>query len=307
MIKGYEEFMESFSFEMTPTDRSEYAENNQMGFNDSEDALDELNWLLDNKYKDLDDQIYLYRLLFIEKDEEIDTSKLGDHWIIDPSIINHDFIKKIRETNDSPYIEPIVIKGLFNSKDLDWVNTLHNNMSYPNEEEVTTKSEPIKYEVLSLSQFSGINENLGFDLADQKYEIRFKKNTMVFATFINAQCGKEEYHGHNNEHPAKRRSNTSIKRDGNRNVDMEVFIEKGNRMVVNIDMIHSDGDNIDISGLSLSNILQFGDGFRGILDVREYATWIEYTTCDIILDPVTKNGSIISLSMDNIEIKGIHY
>lgn len=152
-----------------------------------------------------------------------------------------------------------------------------------------------------MKYLKSFNENLGFDLIPQQYEIRFKKDTIVFTTFIGVECGKKIYGEQRGHFP-----NTSIIKDGIRDVDMEILMEENDKMMINVDMVHAEEDIVDISGFSLCNTLQYQE-YHYELDIEEYSMSIKSSTCGIILDPLTKNGSMMSLSMNDVEIKGIHY
>ncbi len=164
MIKKYKQFLETFSYQVSEQERDSISKNISFGFNFPEDAREELNWLLDTDYpkgyKNMPEQVYLYRLLFLEDGKKLDSNRLGYHWIMNPEIIDKNFIETIRSTSDAPWVDPIIIKGLFNSEDLDWVDTIHHNMNFPSEQEITTKSEPISFEVYDgLEKFKNSEEN----------------------------------------------------------------------------------------------------------------------------------------------------
>jgi len=138
----------------------------------------------------------------------------------------------------------------------------------------------------------------------QHNENRFKKDTIVFTTFIGVECGKKIYGRAKNN--AYHSQNISIVKDGIRDVDMEILMEENDKMMINVDMVHDEEDIVDISGFSVCNTLQYQE-YHAELDIEEYSHSIKSSTCGIILDPLTKNGSMMSLSMNDVEIKGIHY
>ena len=153
---NFEKFLENHSVEISDDEREELSQKSN-GFNTKEDARDELDYLLDTDYpggyRNMPDHIKLYRIIFLDEESYIDEDKLGQHWIMNSDLIDDMFIKKIKETSGSGG-DPIIIQGTFITKDIDWKETLNNNMEFPREFEVTAGDlTPIDYKIYTLEKF----------------------------------------------------------------------------------------------------------------------------------------------------------
>lgn len=127
------------------------------GFNSREDAKEYLDDMLEY-YNGLDDIITLYRVIFLENKEDLDESFLGNHWTPEKHLMtDKDWLKRIREVNDSSYNEKeeYIIEAEFYKSDVNWEWTIHTNISFPYEEEImiNDNKNPIRYEVYSIEEF----------------------------------------------------------------------------------------------------------------------------------------------------------
>lgn len=153
---NFEKFLEH-NVTITDGEKQELVSQAQ-GFNSQEDAEKELNDILNTDYpygyKNIPDEMTLYRIIFIGDESGINEDELGRHWVMDKDLIDNDFIKKIRETSDAVG-EPHIIKGIFDAKGVDWKETLHNNMQFPREYEVTAGDlQPLQYKIYTLEEFT---------------------------------------------------------------------------------------------------------------------------------------------------------
>ena len=98
------------------------------------DLLDILSWL-----NGLPEEIILYRLLYVDDDEKIDKEFLGDHYTPNKKelLYNHYNKGSIYGGNEG---YPVLIKVKINKEQIDIFNTVHNNIYYPHEEEITLKN-----------------------------------------------------------------------------------------------------------------------------------------------------------------------
>lgn len=127
----------------------------QQGFNTREDAKEYLDSMIKH-YKSMGNTINLYRVIFVEDKGDIDSDNLGEHWT-HKEVIDTDWLRKIKETNDTPdYFKTYVIEGHFKMSDINWDYTLHTNMQFPNEEEITVKENPFNYKIYTLEEFNKI-------------------------------------------------------------------------------------------------------------------------------------------------------
>ena len=108
----------------------------QMGLSNEwaiEDLQSLLEWL-----NGLPDTITLYRLLYIDEDKEINKEELGDHYSTDKKELLYNHHNKGSIYSD--YGEnAILITVKINKDHIDTINTLHNNILYPHEQEITLK------------------------------------------------------------------------------------------------------------------------------------------------------------------------
>ena len=152
----FSKFLENYSVDRSEEERHQISLNAQ-GFNSDEDARTELDELLDTDYpggyRNMPDELQLYRVVFLNN-RALDMDDLGDHWLMNKNLIEDEqFIEKVRE-NSGAQGDPIVIVGKFITKDVNWKTTLHNNMAYPREYEVTvTDLDPIDYNIYGLEEF----------------------------------------------------------------------------------------------------------------------------------------------------------
>lgn len=153
---NFSKFLENYSVDRSEEERQQISTNAQ-GFNSDAEAREELDILLDTDYpigyRNMPDQLELYRIVFLN-DNPLDVDYLGDHWLMSKELIgDSEFIDKISE-NSGAQGDPIVIVGKFITEDVNWATTLHNNMAYPREYEVTvTDLDPIEYNIYELEEF----------------------------------------------------------------------------------------------------------------------------------------------------------
>jgi hypothetical protein len=129
------------------------------GFNTREDAEEHLDSLLNWNYKNLPNEIYLYRILFINDKNDLNISNLGHHWTLYyDNIDDDDWIDMIEQTNDSQG-DIYVLRAKFYFNDIDQEATLKNNILFPNEEEITLKKDayPIEYHLFGLDEIRKID------------------------------------------------------------------------------------------------------------------------------------------------------
>jgi len=108
----------------------------QMGLSEEwaiEDLQSLLEWL-----NELPDTITLYRLLYLNEGDEINKEELGDHYSDNKKELLYNHHNKGSIYGD--YGEnAILITVKVNKDQIDILNTLHNNIMYPHEQEITLK------------------------------------------------------------------------------------------------------------------------------------------------------------------------
>ena len=109
---------------------------NQMGLS-KEWAIEDLESLLE-WLNGLPDTITLYRLLYLTEEEKINKEELGDHYSDNKKELLYNHHNKGSIYGD--YGENAILLTVKVNKDqIDILNTLHNNIMYPHEQEITLK------------------------------------------------------------------------------------------------------------------------------------------------------------------------
>lgn len=108
--------------------------------------LDILDWL-----NGLPEETILYRLLYVDDDEKIDKEFLGDHYTPNKKelLYNHYNKGSIYGGNEG---HPVLIKVKINKEQIDIFNTIHNNIYYPHEEEITLKNKGKNVKIIDVTK-----------------------------------------------------------------------------------------------------------------------------------------------------------
>lgn len=119
----------------------------EMGF-DNDDALYELNDITDF-YDNLPETISLYRIVFADSKEEIDTQYPGSHFAMDKKDLLDSHYTSLRGSSygDNCY----VIKVKAQKQLIDNYESIKNNILYPNEQEVTLKNKGFGVDVIEIT------------------------------------------------------------------------------------------------------------------------------------------------------------
>ena len=122
---------------------------NQMGLNEEwaiEDLESLLEWL-----NGLPDTITLYRLLYLHEEDEINKEELGDHYSDNKKELLYNHHNKGSIYGD--YGENAILITVKVKKDqIDILNTLHNNIMYPHEQEITLKDKGKGTELIDIEK-----------------------------------------------------------------------------------------------------------------------------------------------------------
>ena len=108
--------------------------------------LEILDWL-----NGLPEETILYRLLYVGDDEKIDKEFLGDHYTPNKKelLYNHYNKGSIYGGNEG---HPVLIKVKINKEQIDIFNTIHNNIYYPHEEEITLKNKGKNVKIIDVTK-----------------------------------------------------------------------------------------------------------------------------------------------------------
>jgi hypothetical protein len=118
----------------------------EMGF-ENDDAMYELNNITDF-YDNLPNTLILYRVVFSDSEDEIDTQYPGNHYSMNKKNLIDSHYNSLR---DSSYgSKPFVIKVKVQKQLIDFYESIKNNILYPNEEEVTLKNKGFGADIIEI-------------------------------------------------------------------------------------------------------------------------------------------------------------
>ena len=120
----------------------------QMGLSNEwaiEDLQSLLEWL-----NGLPNIITLYRLLYIDEDKEINKEELGDHYSTDKKELLYNHHNK-GSIYGGHWGDPVLLTVKIKKDQIDIFNTLHNNILYPHEQEITLKNKGKGSELMDVS------------------------------------------------------------------------------------------------------------------------------------------------------------
>lgn len=167
-IGPLKESMTTNSFKLTKSDINRYIE---LGLNSAYDnyemAHDGLMNILDG-LKKLPNIITLYRIVFIESLDDLNTQELGSHYVLDKDDLESSHYSSPHDgANGNPFM--ISVKAQKNM--IDFNTTITNNIQYPHETEITLKNNgegillldkrPLKTQDFSFddsNEFNGIDD-----------------------------------------------------------------------------------------------------------------------------------------------------
>jgi len=118
----------------------------EMGF-ENDDAMYELNNITDF-YDNLPNTLILYRIVFSDSEDEIDTQYPGNHYSMNKKNLTDSHYGSLR---DSSYgSKPFVIKVKVQKQLIDFYESIKNNILYPNEEEITLKNKGFGADIIEI-------------------------------------------------------------------------------------------------------------------------------------------------------------
>ena len=123
----------------------------QMGLSNEwaiEDLQSLLGWL-----NGLPDTIILYRLIYVDEERDIDKEELGAHYSHIKKDLLHNHHSKGSIYSNSEMGENALLLTVKIKKDqIDIFNTLHNNILYPHEQEITLKNKGKGTELIDIEK-----------------------------------------------------------------------------------------------------------------------------------------------------------
>jgi len=127
----------------SPEEILNYVDGDYSGFNTKEDAIDEIDYLINSDFpnglKNIPNTVILYRVLLLDDELDLDEQNLGIHFTSYPKM-DRGFLEKIGIW-DNWYPDESTLYLLeceTNKKNINIEETISNRVSYPREEEFTT-------------------------------------------------------------------------------------------------------------------------------------------------------------------------
>jgi hypothetical protein len=102
-----------------------------------------------NRVKNLPDTIKAYRILSVNSKKDINLDGIGSHFALNRSdlVKNHSFCTGCGENY-------YIITANIPKKEVDQQETIHNNILYPNENEITVKNRGKNVEIVSIRKIT---------------------------------------------------------------------------------------------------------------------------------------------------------
>lgn len=110
------------------------------GFNYYEDCEE---YLIDKikEYQELGDKVTLYRVVGAKSKDDINLNELGNHFTLYDWIFDGDFLLSIGVENWEDDLEPYLIKVETETSKIEPLQTMVQNLSFPNEHEIYLKDD----------------------------------------------------------------------------------------------------------------------------------------------------------------------
>jgi hypothetical protein len=101
---------------------------------DLQEHIDDKTTELEN----LSEEITLFRVVFLKKEDDLNVEELGNHWVEDVSVLDSSLLKYLQHESSGETIEgePFLIEAKFNSDSVNKELSLHQYLYNPNEEEL---------------------------------------------------------------------------------------------------------------------------------------------------------------------------
>ncbi len=124
------------------------------GFNDREDALDYLRDEIEF-YQSMSDPITLYRVVGVRNKKMINKNDLGQHYTPHKWNLDGDMLLSIGSENWDDQTKPYIIEVLAPHSEIDIIQTLIQNLSFPGEHEINLKNNGRGARVVRVSKMEG--------------------------------------------------------------------------------------------------------------------------------------------------------
>lgn len=124
------------------------------GFNDYDDALEYLQDKIEF-LRAMPDPIILYRIVGVKNKKLIDKSNLGQHFTPFKWALDGDMLLSIGVENWDDDVNPYVVEAIVPHSEIDVVQTLIQNLSFPSEHEINIKNNARGVKVVGATKMEG--------------------------------------------------------------------------------------------------------------------------------------------------------
>jgi hypothetical protein len=152
-IKSREEFIKSISSFEDALGREEELVDwiGHEGYNEEEEAVEDLKDKT-KEWEKLPNPFTAYRVVALADPSDLRHEDLGEHWTQYDWMIDGDLLNSIGDDTWEEDAEPYVITAKIRKEDVDVMQTIVQNLSFPNEHEINLKK-GAKPEVISVTPF----------------------------------------------------------------------------------------------------------------------------------------------------------
>lgn len=109
------------------------------GYNDEEEAFEDFKEKIDF-YKSMPDPVKLYRVVGVKNKKMIKTDNLGEHWTPYEWNLDGDMLMSIGYELWDDDTKPFVIEAMVPLSEIDVMQTIVQNLNFPNEHEINLKN-----------------------------------------------------------------------------------------------------------------------------------------------------------------------
>jgi len=111
-----------------------------------------------NMFNKLPNTLTLYRVVFLENKNDLNTIQLGSHYVLSKNDLDG---SHYTEPHLNSKGQPFILTVKANKNDIDVIETFKYNMQYPNEKEITLKNKGKGVNLISIKQFQSNSFNIG--------------------------------------------------------------------------------------------------------------------------------------------------
>jgi len=109
------------------------------GYSDEDDAFDDFKEKIEF-YKSMSDPFKLFRIIGVKNKKMIKTDNLGEHWTPHEWSLDGDMLMSIGYENWDDDVKPFVIEVMAPISEIDVLQTIVQNLNFPNEHEINLKN-----------------------------------------------------------------------------------------------------------------------------------------------------------------------